>query len=31
MVASLAFGLDHLPTWATSITIWMVLFYFGSR
>lgn len=31
MVASLAFGMHHLPTWATSLTIWMVLFYFGSR
>jgi len=31
MASSLAFGVEHLPTWATSLTIWMVLFYFGSR
>ncbi|MFM8931207.1 MAG: hypothetical protein ACKOS8_04925 [Gemmataceae bacterium] len=31
MATSLVFGVEHLPVWATSLTIWVVLFYFGSR
>ncbi len=31
MATSLVFGVEHLPPWATSLTIWVVLFYFGSR
>ncbi|RLS40790.1 MAG: hypothetical protein DWH82_02185 [Planctomycetota bacterium] len=31
MVVNLALGLDHMPVWVSSITIWLVLFYFGSR
>jgi hypothetical protein len=24
-------GPEALPEWATSLTVWLVLFYFGSR